>query len=201
MGLESVAAFWLVSLLLVITPGVDWAHAIAAGLRERSVYPAVAGLLSGHLLAILVVAAGVGALVAGTPIALKSLTIAGAIYLVWLGAITLRHPSLPVAAEGQSSTSPRRQIVKGLGVSGLNPKVYLLALALLPQFTDPDARWPIGVQIIVLGVVHVASCAVIYTVVGMAAQRVLRTRPNAARVVTLLSGAAMMVIGVALLIE
>lgn len=61
------AAFWAVSLLFVITPGADWAYAISAGLNGRVVIPAVSGLLSGHLLATLVVAAGVGGLVARYP--------------------------------------------------------------------------------------------------------------------------------------
>jgi hypothetical protein len=47
----------------------------------------------------------------------------------------------------------------------------LLFLALLPQFTDPNAGWPLSVQIVVLGLVHVASCAVIYTGVGTGARR------------------------------
>ena len=33
MAVGAVAAFWAVSFLLVLTPGADWAYAIAAGLR------------------------------------------------------------------------------------------------------------------------------------------------------------------------
>ncbi|MNE53686.1 hypothetical protein D3C80_1484250 [compost metagenome] len=58
------AAFWAVSILFVITPGADWAYAISAGLKHRVVIPAVGGLLSGHLIATMIVAAGVGTLVA-----------------------------------------------------------------------------------------------------------------------------------------
>ena len=59
----------------------------------------------------------------------------------------------------------------------------------------------VAVQILVLGLVHVASCAVIYTGVGTGARLVLRARPMAARALTRCSGAAMIVIGVVLLIE
>ncbi|PAV68873.1 hypothetical protein WR25_26090 [Diploscapter pachys] len=72
-------AFWAVSLLFVITPGADWAYAISAGMRGRWVVPAVAGMLSGHLLVTLVVAAGVGSLIAGHPLALTLLTLAGCV--------------------------------------------------------------------------------------------------------------------------
>ncbi|MGE8354829.1 MAG: hypothetical protein ACN6N0_00320, partial [Microvirgula sp.] len=75
------AAFWVVSILFIITPGVDWAYAISAGMLGRVVVPAVAGLLLGHLIATLVVAAGVGALVASNPTLLTVLTVAGSSYL------------------------------------------------------------------------------------------------------------------------
>jgi threonine/homoserine/homoserine lactone efflux protein len=82
-ALGTAAAFWAVSLLFVITPGADWAYAIAAGLRHRTVVPAVGGLLAGHLLATVVVAAGVAALVAGSPAVLIALTVTGA--AIWSG--------------------------------------------------------------------------------------------------------------------
>jgi threonine/homoserine/homoserine lactone efflux protein len=197
----TVAAFWAVSFLLVITPGADWAYAIAAGLRHRVVLPAVGGLLVGHLAATVVVVAGVGALVARSPLVLTLLTAVGAAYLVWLGIGMLAHPAAPQAHTEESAASWLRQAAKGAGISGLNPKVFLLFLALLPQFTDPDAALPTSAQIVVLGLVHVASCAVVYTGVGTGARRVLRARPTAARTVSRFSGAAMIVIGLVLLAE
>ena len=201
MPFGTVAAFWAVSFLFVLTPGADWAYAISAGLRHRTVFPAVAGLLSGHLLATAVIAAGVGALVASSPVVLTVLTIVGCAYLVWLGLGMFRNPSVPHGSEDRVEGNWARQALKGAGISGLNPKVFLLFLALLPQFTDPTGSWPVAGQIVALGLVHVASCAVIYTGVGSGARAVLRTRPTAARTVTRISGAAMMVIGVFLLVE
>ncbi|GAA1619221.1 LysE family translocator [Actinoplanes couchii] len=200
MAVSTIAAFWAVSFLLVITPGADWAYAIAAGLRYRTVLPAVGGMLAGYLLVTAVVAAGVAALVARSPLVLTVLTMAGAAYLVWLGISTLMRPSTPQSGTAEAAESRLRQAVKGLGISGLNPKALLLFLALLPQFTRPTAGWPLAAQIGLLGLVHMASCAVIYTAVGTGARKVLRARPAAARAVTRFSGAAMMVIGVVLLI-
>jgi threonine/homoserine/homoserine lactone efflux protein len=201
MAFGTVAAFWAVSFLFVLTPGADWAYAISAGLRHRTVLPAVGGLLSGHLVATAAVAAGVGALVTGAPLVLTVLTVAGSAYLVWLGIGMLQRPSIPEAGEELASGSWVRQALTGAGISGLNPKVFLLFLALLPQFTDPAADWPIAGQIVALGLVHVASCAVVYTGVGAGARVVLRTRPTAARSVTRISGTAMILIGAFLLME
>ena len=202
MPVGAVAAFWAVSLLFVITPGADWAYAITAGLRHRTVLPAVGGMLAGHLLASVVVAAGVAALVASSPLVMTALTAAGAAYLVWLGIGAVRRPSVPRESEpDRVADSWVRQAVKGAGVSGLNPKVFLLFLALLPQFTVPGAAWPVAAQIMVLGLVHVASCGVVYTGVGAGARLVLGARPAAAQWVTRFSGAAMIVLGGVLLVE
>ena len=201
MTVGTVVAFWAVSLLFVLTPGADWAYAIAAGLGHRTVLPAVGGLLVGHLAATVAVAAGVAALVARSLMVLTVLTVVGAAYLVWLGIATLARPSALDASAEPPADSWVRQAMKGAATSVLNPKVFLLFLALLPQFTEPDMGWPLGVQIVALGMVHVVSCAVIYTSVGAGARLVLRARPSAARVVTRISGAAMVGIGVLLLAE
>lgn len=201
MSFSVLAAFWAVSFLFVITPGVDWAYAISAGIRGHRVVPAVAGMLSGHLLATVVVAAGVGGLVVRIPYALAVLTLAGAGYLLWLGVNMLFKPSVPVQGEAADSGSWSSWALKGLCVSGLNPKVLLLFLALLPQFTRPQAAWPVPLQIIALGMLHALSCAVVYLLVGFGARAVLGSRPEAALWVSRLSGAAMVVIALLLAAE
>ncbi|MDR6607098.1 LysE family translocator [Pseudomonas synxantha] len=199
MTLSVFVAFWAVSILFVITPGADWAYAISAGLKGRVVIPAVGGLLSGHLIATMIVAGGVGTLVANHPTTLTVLTVAGAAYLLWLGLNMLAHPATPHSDDFQASGSWKRWAIKGLCVSGLNPKVFLLFLALLPQFTDTTATWPVPMQMIALGLIHTVSCGVIYLLVGFGSQVVLQARPVAARFVSRFSGAAMIIIAVVLL--
>jgi threonine/homoserine/homoserine lactone efflux protein len=199
MAISTIAAFWAVSFLLVLVPGADWAYAIAAGLRDRSVLPAVSGLLAGYAGLTALVAAGVAALIAGSPLVLTVLTTLGAAYLVWLGVTTLTLAPAPLAGADQGSQPWVRRAVKGAGVSGLNPKALLLFLALLPQFITRGGDWPLADQITLLGLVHIANCAVVYISVGTTAKRVLRTRPAAARAVSRCSGAAMIAIAAILL--
>lgn len=200
MVVTAIAAFWAVSILFVVTPGADWAYAITAGMRQRTV-PAVAGMLTGHLVATVIVAAGVGAIITGIPGAFTVLTIAGSLYLIWLGVTTLARPGTVHAGKQQAADAPLRWWWKGFGVSGLNPKVFLLFLAILPQFTDSTADWPVTAQIVTLGLVHIASCAVVYLLVGYGADGLLRSRPSAARIVARVSGIAMIAIGAFLLVE
>lgn len=56
-------------------------------------------------------------------------------------------------------------------------------------------------QMLALGVVHLISCGLVYLLVGFGSQSVLRTRPQAAKVVGRISGAAMIVIALGLLAE
>lgn len=195
------ASFWVVSMLFVLTPGADWAYAITAGLHHRNVLPAVAGLLTGHLLATVIVAAGVGAVVGQVPLALTVLTIIGSAYLIWLGIRTLSRPATIQAGEQPIRDAWLAQAAKGLGVSGLNPKVFLLFLALLPQFISTASAWPLPAQMLLLGSVHVANCALIYLTVGVTARLLLRTRPGVAQLVSRTSGAVLTFLGAWLLIE
>ncbi|UVC28447.1 LysE family translocator [Pantoea sp. SOD02] len=201
MSLSMFAAFWAVSVLFVITPGADWAYVISAGIRGRRVVPAVTGMLSGHLIATLIVAAGVGSVIAGTPGVLTLLNVAGAAYLLWLGLGMLRHPTAPAAGQNDDAGSPLKWALKGFCISGLNPKVFLLFLALLPQFTDVHATWPLPMQMIALGLVHVISCGAIYLLVGYGSGTVLKTRPRAALNVSRISGSLMIIIAALLLTE
>ncbi|MEV6258875.1 LysE family translocator [Nocardia sp. NPDC051929] len=201
MGFGVLGAFWAVSLLFACTPGAEWAYTITAGLRYRSPAPAVAGMLGGHLLATIAAAVGIAATLAGSPPLMTALTALGAAYLIGLGIGTFRNPPTPHADIDIASASRSRQVMKGFGVSGLNPKVFVLFLALLPQFSDPTDAWPIAVQILALGTVHIVNCLVIYTGVGLCARFVLGTRPTATRMVGQVSGVTMVGLGVILLIE
>ncbi|RJO69832.1 LysE family translocator [Nocardia panacis] len=201
MAAGSVAAFWLVSFLLVLVPGADWAYVIGAGARERSVLPSVGGLIVGYVGLTLVVAGGVAAVVARNPAALTVLTTAGAAYLLWLGGTALLRPGGPPEVMLGEPTPWGARIRQGAGISGFNPKALLLFLALLPQFTDRNGQWPMAIQIGTLGMVHTVTCGVVYLGVGLAAQALLRNRPGAAKVLSRVSGIAMIVIAVALLVE
>lgn len=94
-----------------------------------------------------------------------------------------------------------RRFAKGLGLSLLNPKVFLLFLALLPQFASASADWPVWAQMVGLGVIHVANCAVVYFAVGYGSAAVLTSRPRAARAVGIASGVIMVGLGGALIVE
>ena len=201
MALSSIAAFWAVAALLIAVPGADWAYVIGTVLSGRRVLLAVSGIVIGYAGITIVVAAGVGALVAGTPLSMTALTIAGGLYLIWLGARALLRPGGHDVAGAAAARSDRATLLRGIGVSGLNPKGLLVFLAVLPQFATPRGTWPLTVQLGLLGVVFTLTCGVFYLGMGSAARRVLDGRPALSRVIARGSGAAMIVIGLLLLAE
>jgi threonine/homoserine/homoserine lactone efflux protein len=140
-------------------------------------------------------------LLASHPGTLSAITVAGAVYLLWLGFNMVLRPPVPQASSSDQNDSWAHWAVKGLCISGLNPKLFLLFLALMPQFTDPHGVWSEPLQILALGAVHIVSCATVYLLVGFSAQTVLKTRPVAARFVSRFSGVAMIIIAAVLFLE
>lgn len=143
--------FLLFVIMLTIVPGPDTALGLRNSLRGGSTAMWWTGL--GCCAGLLVHAAasviGLSALLAASAAAYTAVKLAGAGYLVWLGASTLwkslRHrpappPSeTPEAAATATGTALTRRTAfrQGLVSNLLNPKIILLFLTLLPQFISP----------------------------------------------------------------
>jgi threonine/homoserine/homoserine lactone efflux protein len=197
-------AFIVVAAALACTPGVDWAYSITAGLGRRSFVPAVAGLCSGYVLHTALMVAGLAAVLASMPGLLGWITVAGAVYLLWLGTVTIRSwrgASFTATTAGNPGQNQLRSFLQGMGTSGINPKGLLFFLALVPQFVSADAPLPVPVQSGLLGLTFVLLAALVYTCVALLSRKLLQSRPNAARRVTLTSGIIMVLLGAALLSE
>ena len=121
-----VLQFALTAGLFSLMPGADWAYAITAGLRSRSIVAPILGLASGYVVVVSVIAVGVGAVVASSPGILTALTVVGASYILWLGVSTLlgvkSGDGTLVSVTGTESayrSDSLRQYLHGMGVSGI----------------------------------------------------------------------------------
>ena len=202
MKAASVATFMTIDVLLVATPGPDWAYVLAVGLRDGMILPAVAGLVVGYATLTLLVAAGLGVLITRSPGALTAVTLVGGAYLIWLGASVVSRPSK--ADRVMRSVRPAstvRVAARGAATSGLNPKGLLLFVAVLPQFVDRGGGVPVAVQLGVLGAIHAGNCGVGYLAIGTLARNVFAERASAAQTVTRAAGVAMLVLGALLVLE
>ena len=160
--LESLLAFAIASVLLILIPGPSVLFVIgrSIALGRRAGVLSVVGNAIGMIPAVLAVALGVGALVSSSIVAFTVIKIIGAVYLVWLGVQLWR--SIPEAATSRSvsaDVSPSAAFVRSLGVALSNPKGLLFFSAFLPQFIDTSQ--PQAMQYLVLAVVSAALDAAV----------------------------------------
>jgi threonine/homoserine/homoserine lactone efflux protein len=155
----SLAAFALVALGMVLTPGPNMIYLISRSLCQGP----VAGLISltgvalGFLVYMLSAAFGITALLFAVPYAYDALRIAGAAYLFYLAWQAVR-PGGRSAFEVRNlpKDTPRRLFLMGFATSVLNPKIAVLYLSLLPQFIDP-ALGHVFLQSLIFGTIQIVT--------------------------------------------
>jgi len=165
-------AFLLAGVVLVAIPGPSVLFIVGRALAHgrRAALTSVAGNTTGVALVVVAVALGVGAVAAASAAVFSVLKLVGAVYLIYLGVQTWRHRGDLATALGRAGGPPpgRRVFWQGVAVGATNPKVLVLFVALLPQFTDPDAGSP-AVQMLVLGLLFAVLAATLDSVWGLAA--------------------------------
>lgn len=174
-GIENLPLFVLTAVLVNLTPGQDTLYVLgrAAAGGPREGIAAALGVSLGCLGHAIAAALGLAALIAASPTLFGLLRMAGALWLVWIGAGLLAKawalrgrpspssdPLLPTAgitARANADTGrPWRALAEGCLGNLLNPKVALFFLALLPQFVAADAASPARAMAL-LGLVFCAT--------------------------------------------
>jgi homoserine/homoserine lactone efflux protein len=174
--LDTWLAFFVACWLISLSPGAGAISCMAAGLRHgfRRAFWNILGLIAGIMFVLLVVAVGLGALLAASTIAFAIVKWVGVAYLVWLGIQQWRAPAFAVdaeAAERALGATPRELLLKGFLVNATNPKGILFMLAVLPQFIDPAA--PQAIQYAICGATLVFTDLVVMSGYTLFAARVL----------------------------
>lgn len=134
MSFVSTFIFWSISLLLAYTPGADWAYVLSSAIKQKSPRPSVAVLVLGYLGLVVIVAVGAATLIESIPGALETLTIVGALYLIWVGISIFRNPPRAHTADGAVPTSARKVLTSRPGISktmGLFSGVVMVIIGLL----------------------------------------------------------------------
>lgn len=168
-------AFVVASILFIQVPGPSLLFMLGRALTvsQRDALVSVAGNALGLTIQVMLVAIGLGAVVAASATAYTALKIVGAAYVVWLGIQAIRHRGDARLALLSGQRPPERATAAlrtGLVVGVTNPKTIVFFVAFLPQFTSPEAA--AGPQLAVLGLLFgllaVASDSVWAVVAGRA---------------------------------
>lgn len=139
---HALLAFTLAAGILTITPGLDTALVLRTAAVEgpRRAMFAGLGICCGCLTWGFAASVGLGVLLAASHIAFTVLRVAGACYLIFLGAKMILRKSAPIreteikkSALSQNASAPR-WLVRGLLTNLLNPKVGVFYVTFLPQF-------------------------------------------------------------------
>ncbi|KGK17426.1 homoserine/homoserine lactone efflux protein [Vibrio navarrensis] len=133
-------AYVLTAIVFSLAPGSGTVNSISNGISygTRKSLASIAGLQIGLSIHIILVGAGIGALVAQSATAFTVIKWVGAIYLVWLGIQKWRDTSGLATVQQQGAISAWSLLHKAVLVNLTNPKSIVFLVALFPQFIDPS---------------------------------------------------------------
>lgn len=194
-------AFTVTAFVLIAIPGPSVLFTVsrAITLGRAAGVATVAGNTVGAFAQVVAVAFGIGPLVERSVLLFTLLKLAGAAYLIFLGAQAIRHrrslaEALGAKIEPKSAT---RIVIDGFTVGVTNPKVIVFFAAMLPQFVDRQSG-NVPVQIIALGAIFAAIALFSDSTWALAAGTVRSRLANSPRRLELVGGAgglAMIAIG------
>lgn len=154
-------AYLVTAVVFSLAPGSGTVNSISNGLSygTRKSLAAIAGLQIGLSIHIILVGAGIGALVAQSALAFSIIKWVGAAYLVWLGIQKWRDRSSLSTASTDDSLSGLTLMKNAVLINLTNPKSIVFLVALFPQFIDPTQNQV--TQLLVLGVTTVVIDAMV----------------------------------------
>ena len=207
---HGIVAFAVAVGILTILPGADTMLVLRSVISRGRVagFATVLGICAGLLVQATFSALGLSAVLASSANAYSAVKIAGALYLIGLGAWTLlgawrsRQEAAPgrldIAEQQAKSVGLGRGFLEGLLTNVLNPKVAVFYLAFLPQFIAPGQ--PVLARSLLLAGVHVGLTLVWLTVIALAvgALSSALSRPAMKRRVGYATGAVLTTLGLKL---
>ena len=141
MPLSTWLTFFLASWAISFSPGAGAISAMSSGLKYGFArgYWNTAGLIMGILFQFVVVAVGLGAVLATSEMAFNVVKYLGVAYLIYLGVRQIRTDAAPVAVDAGDprQASIRELVMRGFLINTMNPKGTVFLLAVVPQFVDP----------------------------------------------------------------
>ncbi|MGI8521927.1 MAG: LysE family translocator [Nocardioides sp.] len=202
-SLDQVIGFGLVALILIAIPGPSVVFTVGRALAYgRSVaLTTVLGNSLGLLVVLVLVALGLGQLVATSDVVFEVLKLGGAAYLVWLGVQAVRGAH-GIEVTGEDGGPPVRgydALRQGFMVGFTNPKAYVIFAAVLPPFLDPN-RGHVTVQMLLLGLVAfvIGLCSdSLWALLASQLRRWFNASPGRGRLLGRVGGVSMIGLGVA----
>jgi len=201
MDLSVWLAYLVATIVLSLSPGPGVFSSISSGLHHGfrlGMWNGI-GMQAANFTSVLVVSAGLGALLLASETLFAIVKWCGVAYLVYLGIVTWRSPPRAfVDRDDDRAMTPREVFMRGFLVNITNPKGIVFFVAILPQFIDV-AR-PQAMQYTILAATTLFVDLVVmmgYTALAAKVLRVMRD-PSRLRWVNRTLGGAFVAAGAAL---
>lgn len=194
--------FFVAILLLTLSPGVDTLlvlrNSARGGWKDGAL--TTLGISSGLFVHATVSALGISVILLQSAWAFTLLKLAGALYLIWLGLMTLRStlrsgtPPTALTDTAAQPLRPWRSLREGMLSNVLNPKAVIFYMAFLPQFIDPAGS--ALVQSMAMALVHFSVSMLWLCGLSLVADRARRLRmPRLGRAFNAFNGLLFMLMG------
>ena len=163
--------FLLAAILIAVTPGPGAVLSMSVGVRHGYIpaLKAILGLQAAILIHLVIVALGLGAIVAASSAAFAAIKLVGVVYLVWLGVQKWRAP-VGQQAETVVVLHSENLFTQGLLVNLTNPKAIIFIAALVPQFIDQSQ--PIIHQYLIIAATLCATDVFVMSIYALVAAKI-----------------------------
>ena len=162
--------FLLVSLVVVVSPGIGVLYTVSTALARgsRAGIVAALGCTLGIVPQMVAAIAGLAALLNASAVLFQTVKYAGVLYLLYIAWTTIRERgSLEISPRGPKG-SAGRVILTAVLINLLNPKLTLFFFAFLPQFVSPREAHPVP-RMLVLSAVFMVLTFVVFAAYGLLA--------------------------------
>lgn len=164
--------FLMASFLVSVSPGAGAINTMNSGMNNgvRSTFSTILGLQLGYGIQILIVAIGLGAVLASSTTMFSLIKWAGVAYLIWLGVQKWRS-SDSLDSIGSKEGMQKKQFWQSAFVNLTNPKATVFLVALFPQFLSNSSASSYESQLLLMGgTLLVVDVVVMFCYAALASQ-------------------------------
>ncbi|MNL02365.1 Homoserine/homoserine lactone efflux protein [compost metagenome] len=173
--IKEISYFALAALIMVISPGPNMIYLISRSITQgqRSGLISLAGIISGFLFHIILVSAGLTAVLFAVPYVYTTMKTLGVLYLLYLAyqAIKPNGKGLFELRQDLANDKPAKLFRIGILTTVLNPKVAVFYLSFFPYFIKPEYG-SVFTQSLQLGITQVCISFSVNLIIVLTASRV-----------------------------
>ncbi|MBQ4819267.1 LysE family translocator [Aquimarina sp. MMG016] len=208
-GIINFSTFLIAGIILNLTPGADTMYILGRSISQgkKSGIISALGIASGAILHCVFAALGLSILLAKSALAFDIVKYTGALYLIYLGVISLLSKSKANTQKNEEGNDKKikysKIYISGVFTNLLNPKVALFFLAFLPQFINPNYAKD-SLPFLILGITFVLTGTIWCLVLALFSARLasmINRNPKVKLWLTKTTGGLFILLGIQMVLQ